>query len=55
MIGDSVRDIECGRQFNALTIAVATGIYSADQLAKAHPDYLFKSLKDYKKVLRAIG
>ena len=25
IIGDSVRDIECGRHFHALTIAVATG------------------------------
>jgi phosphoglycolate phosphatase-like HAD superfamily hydrolase len=28
IVGDSVRDIECGKQLNALTIAVATGFYS---------------------------
>ena len=28
IIGDSVRDIECGKIFNALTIAVATGFHN---------------------------
>ena len=55
IIGDSVRDIECGQQFNALTIAVATGFHSAEKLSKAGPDYLFKDLRNYKKVLEAIG
>ncbi len=55
IIGDSVRDTECGKQFNALTIAVATGFHSAEELSKLKPDYLFKDLRDYKKILRAIG
>ncbi len=55
IIGDSVRDIECGKQFNALTIAVATGFHSAEELSKLKPDYLFKDLRDYKKILGAIG
>ena len=54
IIGDSVRDIECGKQFNALIIAVATGFHSEAQLSAAGPDYLFANLKDYRKVLRAI-
>jgi len=55
IIGDSVRDIDCGKEFNALTIAVATGFHSAEELAAHKPDYLFKSLKDYRKVLKAIS
>ncbi len=54
VIGDSIRDIECGKLFNALTIAVATGFHSQDQLSAAGPDFLFASLKDYRKVLKAI-
>ncbi len=55
IIGDSFRDIDCGKQFNALTIAVATGFHSEEELLNSKPDYLFKYLKDYKKVLEAIG
>jgi phosphoglycolate phosphatase len=54
IIGDSLRDIECGKLFNALTIAVATGFHSRDQLLAASPDYLFMDLRDYRKVLAAI-
>jgi len=55
IIGDSVRDIECGKQLNALTIAVATGFHSEEELTSRKPDYLFKNLKDYRKVLKTIG
>jgi beta-phosphoglucomutase-like phosphatase (HAD superfamily) len=54
VIGDSVRDIECGKLFNALTIAVATGFHTRAQLLAAKPDYLFTDLRDYKKILAAI-
>ncbi len=54
IIGDSVRDIECGKLFNALTIAVATGFHSQVQLSTAGPDYLFENLRDYRKVLEAV-
>jgi phosphoglycolate phosphatase-like HAD superfamily hydrolase len=54
IIGDSIRDIECGKLFNALTIAVATGFHSRAQLLAAGPDYLFTNLKDRSKVLMAI-
>jgi phosphoglycolate phosphatase-like HAD superfamily hydrolase len=54
IIGDSLRDIECGKLFNARTIAVATGFHSQEELLKAGPDYLFDSLKDHRRVLKAI-
>ena len=55
VIGDSLRDIECGKLFSAVTIAVATGFHSKAELSKAEPDYLFKDLKHYQKVLKVIG
>jgi phosphoglycolate phosphatase len=55
IIGDSIRDVECGRLFGALTIAVATGFHSKEELLKAGADYLFDNLKNYRKVLKAIG
>ncbi len=55
IIGDSVRDVECGKLFNALTIAVATGFHSKVKLSTVGPDYLLDDLKNYRKVLEAIG
>jgi len=54
IIGDSVRDVDCGNQLNALTIAVATGFHSEEELLSRKPDYLFKNLEDYRKVLKII-
>ncbi|MBM4453591.1 MAG: HAD family hydrolase [Chloroflexi bacterium] len=55
IIGDSVRDINCGKEVGALTIAVATGPHSPQELAEHQPDFLFQDMSDYKKVLAAIG
>lgn len=55
IIGDSIRDVECGKELGTLTIAVATGPYSKEKIARYKPDYIFENLKDYKKVLEAIG
>jgi phosphoglycolate phosphatase len=54
IIGDSIHDVECGKQINALTIAVATGFHSEEKLKERNPDYIFKNLKDYKRVLKII-
>jgi phosphoglycolate phosphatase len=54
IVGDSVRDVECGKQINALTIAVATGFHSKEELLSKKPDYLFKNLENYWKVLNII-
>jgi phosphoglycolate phosphatase len=55
IIGDSVRDIDSGKAFQALTIAVATGFHTPEELMKHQPDFLFPSLKDYLQVIEAIG
>jgi len=55
IIGDSIRDVECGLKFNALTIGVATGYYSAPELVKAGADLAVRSLEESKIILDAIG
>jgi phosphoglycolate phosphatase-like HAD superfamily hydrolase len=55
IIGDSLRDVNSGKQLGAVTIAVATGFHSEEKLLASKPDYLFKSLKSYRKVLQAIA
>ena len=54
IIGDSVRDVECGKLFNALTIAVATGFHSKAELSAAGPDYLFDDLKNHREIMESI-
>jgi phosphoglycolate phosphatase len=54
IVGDSMRDIECGHLFNARSIAVATGAYDIKQLKEQRPDYFFSDLSDYRTVMKAI-
>ncbi|MGA2368477.1 MAG: HAD family hydrolase [Dehalococcoidia bacterium] len=54
IIGDALRDIECARQLQALSIAVATGVHSVDDLKSGGADYVFKDLGDTGKVMQAI-
>lgn len=46
VIGDTPMDIHCARPYGARTIAVATGEYSLDELAREKPDYLFDDFQD---------
>jgi len=55
IIGDSLRDVESVKQLNAKIIAVATGFHSEEELSARKPDYLFRDLRRYRKVLQAIG
>lgn len=55
VIGDTPRDIECGKAFGAKTVAVATGKYSGEELAPHHPDFLFQDLSNVETVLEAIA
>jgi phosphoglycolate phosphatase-like HAD superfamily hydrolase len=55
VIGDTPRDIECGKAFGAKTVAVATGKYSREDLASHHPDFLFQDLSNVEAVLEAIA
>ena len=55
VIGDTPRDIACGRALGARTIAVATGTWSRDELAKHQPDFLIDDLSDLKTIIDTLG
>lgn len=46
VIGDTPKDIACGRVIGAKTVAVATGSYPAAELRQHHPDFLFEDFSD---------
>ncbi|MDE3083812.1 MAG: haloacid dehalogenase-like hydrolase [Verrucomicrobiota bacterium] len=54
IIGDTPRDIECGKIIRAKTIAVATGKYSIEQLRAHEPTAVFSEFSDTAAFLRVI-
>lgn len=54
VIGDTPADITCGQAIGARAIAVATGRYTPEELARHHPYALFSSLADTQAVLKVI-
>jgi phosphoglycolate phosphatase len=46
VIGDTPRDVACGKAIGARTVAVATGKYTVEELRSHQPDLLFASLED---------
>ena len=55
VIGDTPRDIACGKAFGARTIAIATGTWSREDLAKHQPNFLFDDLSNVDEVIRTLG
>jgi phosphoglycolate phosphatase len=55
IIGDSLRDVECGKLFNALTISVTTGFHSRAQLEEKGADFVFASLRDWPAIISVIN
>ncbi len=54
VLGDTPKDIACGKAFGAKTVAIATGNYTADDLRPHHPDFLFEDLSDTQAVIAAL-
>lgn len=54
IVGDTPLDIECGREIGAKSVAVATGPYSEDELARYQPDVLLPNLADVERAESAI-
>ena len=54
VIGDTPADITCGQGIGARAIAVATGRYTPEELARHHPYALFSSLADTAAVVKVI-
>jgi phosphoglycolate phosphatase-like HAD superfamily hydrolase len=55
IIGDSLRDIAVSKQFGALMISVATGVYTEKTLKESGADYVFKDLGDFQQVINVIN
>jgi phosphoglycolate phosphatase-like HAD superfamily hydrolase len=55
VMGDTPRDIACGKAIGARTIAVATGKWSREQLAKHQPDFLIDDLLDVDGIIDTLG
>jgi len=55
VIGDTPRDIACGKAFGARTIAVATGTWSHEQLAEHQPDFLIDDLSEVDRLINTLG
>ena len=55
VIGDTPRDIACGKALGARTIAVATGIWRRDELTKYHPDFLIDDFSDVEGIIHTLG
>jgi phosphoglycolate phosphatase-like HAD superfamily hydrolase len=55
VIGDTPHDIACGKAIGARTIAVATGSYSPDQLARFEPDFVFQDFSSADDVVAQLG
>src|SRR3954470_23297978 len=55
VIGDTPRDIACGKAFGARTIAIATGSWPRQDLASHHPDFLFDDLSNVGEVMQVLG
>jgi phosphoglycolate phosphatase-like HAD superfamily hydrolase len=54
VIGDTPRDIECGRAIGAKTVAIATGHYSLEELAEHTPDFLFRDFSETERVVECL-
>ena len=54
VIGDTPRDVECGRAAGAVTVAVATGRYASEELRDAGPDLVLEDFRDTEATVREI-
>lgn len=54
VIGDTPRDIECGRAIGAKTVAIATGHYALQELATHAPDFLFQDFSATDRVIECL-
>lgn len=54
VIGDTPRDVACARAGGARVLAVATGRYTAEELAASHPDALLSSMGDVDAAIETV-
>lgn len=51
IIGDTPRDVECGRKGGVRTIGVATGTFSSERLIEADADLVLKNLEEPQRLI----
>ena len=51
VVGDTPRDVDCARVHGAVSIAVATGPYTADRLKKTEADLVVSDLSNTERIL----
>src|ERR1700704_601619 len=54
VIGDTPPDIACGKALGARTVAVATGTWDRDELAKHQPDFLIDDLSNVDTIMEKL-
>ena len=54
VIGDTPRDVACGKEIGARTVAIATGNYSVEVLRAENPDFVFQDLSDIDAVMSVL-
>ncbi len=54
IVGDTPRDVACGRSYGTRTVAVATGRFGIDALCQTAADTVLESLEETDRVLTAI-
>jgi phosphoglycolate phosphatase len=54
VVGDTPRDVACGKAGGTRTLAVATGTFSSAELAASGPDHVLESLVDTDQVLQLL-
>ncbi len=54
VVGDTPRDVQCGRAHGLRTVAVATGSFSAGALQESGPDAVLDDFQDLRRVLEAL-
>lgn len=55
VIGDTPHDIRAGKSLGVVTIAVATGSWSENQLKRFKPDFVVKDFSDPNRLLGILG
>jgi phosphoglycolate phosphatase len=54
IIGDTPLDVKCAKDGNIQVIAVASGVYTVEQLQEAGADFVLESLEDSEKILKIL-
>ncbi len=55
IIGDTPKDIVAANNAHATALGVASGVYSAADLVKAKPNFIFQNLEPTEKLLASLG